>query len=85
MTTIDAMLPVVIVVFLIFWATVAWCQWNNKRQMRNRIAQQRAAALQTISISTTSRAHAPVYESVPGQVALAVPVVVAEIVTPTNE
>tara|TARA_B110000858_G_scaffold186574_1_gene229896 strand:+ start:780 stop:1025 length:246 start_codon:yes stop_codon:yes gene_type:complete len=79
-----AMSPVVIIVFFIFWATVIWCQWNNKRQMRNRIAQRRATALQTISISTTSRTHAPVHESVPGQVAVAMPVVVAEIVTPTN-
>lgn len=86
MTFQESVLPVLCVIFVIFWATVLWCQWNQKRKIQNRIAQQRAAALQSISISTTSRSNVPpVYESVPGIVPTAVPVVVAEIVTPSNE
>ena len=85
MTSPDTIIPVFFIIFAVFWFTVLWCQWNNKRQIRLRIQNQRAAALQSISINTTNSTRAPVYESVPGRVATAVPVVVAEIVTPENQ
>ncbi|AET42759.1 hypothetical protein EXVG_00110 [Emiliania huxleyi virus 202] len=85
MTFETTVIPIVFVSFAVFWFVVLWCQWNNKRQIRLRMQNQRAAALQTVSINTTNPTRPPVYESVPGRVVTAVPVVVAEIVTQENQ